>query len=111
MPSAPLRAATCTDLAELMRTTRNPWYTDSVANLTLAIDDDLLRRARIRALEEGTSVNALVRDYLATYVDTDSPQRAARRFLSIADEHAETGTAGTGRTWARDDVYAERFNG
>ena len=35
-----------------------------VANLTLAIDDDLLRRAREAALSENTIVNALVRDFL-----------------------------------------------
>ena len=54
---------------------RDPCYTDYVehglrfggirmANLTLAVDDQLLRQARLRALEQGTSVNALLRDYL-----------------------------------------------
>lgn len=111
MPSAPPMAVNELTRCEPMSSPRNPCYTDPVANLTLAIDDDLLRRARIRALEEGTSVNAVVRAYLAAYVDTDSPQRAARRFLSIAEAHPDTGTAGTGRTWARTDVYAERFHG
>ena len=32
-----------------------------MANLTLVIDEDVLRRARVRALQQGTSVNALVR--------------------------------------------------
>jgi len=40
-----------------------------VANLTLTIDEDLLRRARIRALEQGTSVNARVRKYLEQLYD------------------------------------------
>jgi predicted HicB family RNase H-like nuclease len=35
-----------------------------VANLTLTIDDEVLKKARIHALERGTSVNALVREYL-----------------------------------------------
>ena len=34
-----------------------------MTNLTLAIDEQVLRRARIRALQRGTTVNALVRDY------------------------------------------------
>ncbi len=46
-----------------------------MANLTLAVDDQLLRRARLRALEQGTSVNALLRDYLETFAGA----RAARR--------------------------------
>jgi plasmid stability protein len=35
-----------------------------MSNLTITIDEETLRRARIRALEQGTSVNALLRDYL-----------------------------------------------
>ncbi len=37
-------------------------------NLTLAIDDDLLIEARKMALEESTTVNRLVRDYLSDRV-------------------------------------------
>ena len=33
-------------------------------NLTIVIDDEILKRARIRAIQENTSVNAVVRDYL-----------------------------------------------
>lgn len=38
-----------------------------MASLTIVIESDTLKRARMRALEEGTSVNAVVRDYLADY--------------------------------------------
>lgn len=38
-----------------------------MTEVTLKIDDEVLKRARIRALERGTSVNAVVRDYLASY--------------------------------------------
>jgi len=43
-----------------------------MANLTLAIDDALLQRAREMALRENTSVNALVRDDLGRYVEAHS---------------------------------------
>ena len=39
--------------------------------LTIVVDDDILERARIRAIEENTSVNAVVRTYLATYAGVD----------------------------------------
>ena len=42
-----------------------------MANLTLAVDDDLLRRARVRAAKEDTSVNAVVRELLAAYSAAD----------------------------------------
>lgn len=33
-------------------------------NITLSVDDETWRQARIRAAEQGTTVSALVRDYL-----------------------------------------------
>ena len=77
-----------------------------MANLTLAIDDALLRRARIRALEQGTSVNAVVRALLAAYADD---RAVAGRHRVVALVHAAaSGAAGQGRAWTRDDVYADR---
>ena len=38
-----------------------------MANLTITVDEQVLKRARIRALEDDTSVNALLRDYLEVY--------------------------------------------
>ena len=35
-------------------------------NLTVVIDEDTLKRARIRAIQENTSVNAVVREFLAS---------------------------------------------
>jgi plasmid stability protein len=46
-----------------------------MANLTIAVDDDLLQKARIRAAELGTSVNAVLRDYLEEW----SGRNAARK--------------------------------
>ena len=42
-----------------------------MTNLTLAVDHDLLHRARVRAAEEGTSVNAVVRELLSAYSAAD----------------------------------------
>lgn len=79
-----------------------------MANLTLTIDDDLLRRARIRALEQNTSVNALVRDYLERYAERDRAQQAMEEIVAIARQsRASSGPAG--RTWTRDDAYEDRL--
>ena len=58
-----------------------------MANLTLAIDDDLLLQAREAALRENTSVNALVREFLGRYVDARS-----RRLEALADFEAIAAT-------------------
>ncbi len=38
-----------------------------MTNLTITVDEQTLKRARMRASEEGTSVNAVLRDYLESY--------------------------------------------
>lgn len=48
-----------------------------MTNLTLTVDETLLRKARILALERGTSVNALVRAFIENMVD-ESTRRAER---------------------------------
>lgn len=77
-----------------------------MANLTIAVDDDLLRRARARAAEQGTSVNAVLRDELSRYVDASAGDRAASAFLAVA--HVAAGSSGAGgRTWTRDELHAD----
>jgi plasmid stability protein len=75
-----------------------------MANLTLAIDDEVLKQARIRALERGTSVNALLREYLESFVGRDTAHRAMREVLELA-QGSRSGSDGHGRTWTRDDAH------
>lgn len=82
-----------------------PWNeANKMANLTLSIDDDLLRKARIRALEEGTSVNAVVRDFLAKFADDERGQRGLQPFLDVARRSSASSGEG-GRQWTRDSLY------
>jgi hypothetical protein len=72
-------------------------------NLTITIDDDVLKRARMRALEEDTSVNAVVRSFLEAYAG-----RAERRQAAIEDLIAlsrEAQSARGGASWTRDDLH------
>jgi hypothetical protein len=75
-----------------------------MANLTVTVNDHVLRRARVRAIESGTSVNALVSEYLERYAGMGATAQALAEFLDIAERsHASSGPAG--RTWTRDDLY------
>lgn len=74
-----------------------------MANLTLTIDDDLLRQARIRALRQGTSVNALVRTYLESLAAPAGADPMSE-FLRLAAT-SEAASGPEGRTWRRDDLY------
>ena len=55
-----------------------------MANLTLAIDEDLLRRARVRAAEQGTSVNAGVRQLIEGYSSSDRAENARKRLVALS---------------------------
>ena len=86
------------------RAPRNPCYTGiSMANLTITVDDRLLKLARLRALEQGTSVNALLREYLEAYAGAaDAQARALDHLLQLsATVTAHRGSA----TWTRADLH------
>jgi post-segregation antitoxin (ccd killing protein) len=76
-----------------------------VANLTITVDEDTLRRARIRAVERNESVNAYLAEALRQYAEAAVPESVVIADLArLADEHG-VGTAGQGRAWRRDDLH------
>ena len=75
-----------------------------MANLTITIDGDVLQRARVRALEQGTSVNALLRDYLNVFA-LENPQVAAIDAVLEIAATCSGGSGPNGRTWTRDELY------
>jgi hypothetical protein len=79
-----------------------------VANLTLTIDKDVLRRARVRAINEGTSVNAVVREHLERYAGESPAAAGLREFLEIAESRVGLVSEATGRSWKREDLYDRR---
>lgn len=75
-----------------------------MANLTVTVNDQVLRRARIRALEQGTSVNAVVSQYLERFAGMGATAEALSGFLELADR--STAASGPdGRTWRREELY------
>jgi len=75
-----------------------------MTNLTLSIDEELLKRARIRALEQDTSVNALVRDYLEALAGQAKPRDGIRAVLKLSED-SRSGSGPEGRTWTREGIY------
>lgn len=75
-----------------------------MANLTITIEARLLKQARMRALEDGTSVNALLRAYLERYAGAGDTMAALIGFEQLARRAAATSGPG-GRTWTRDELH------
>jgi hypothetical protein len=81
-----------------------------MSSLTLAIDDALLREARIKAVKEGTSVNEICRKAIEQYVgrESDAERRVARLRASFA--RALPRPAGSPPAWqGREALYEERM--
>jgi hypothetical protein len=81
-----------------------------MSNVTLAIDDALLKEARIKALKDGTSVNEICRRAILQYVgrDADVERRIARLRASFARSLPRP--ANSPPAWqGREALYEERM--
>lgn len=81
-----------------------------MSNLTIAIDDALLKEARIKALKEDTSVNEICRKAIEQFVgrETDAERKVARLRASFA--RASLRPPGSPPAWqGREALYEERM--
>ena len=78
-----------------------------MSNLTLAIDDELLRDARIKALQNGTSVNEICRRAIEQYVGRESEGERHAAALRATFAFAKPRPLGSGPLWEGRDVLYE----
>ena len=79
-----------------------------MTNLTITVDEGTLKRARMRALEEDTSVNAVLREYLEDYADRRQERREAGRRLLEAARKSRASSGGKGLP-EREELHEERL--
>ncbi|TVR52587.1 MAG: ribbon-helix-helix protein, CopG family [Puniceicoccaceae bacterium] len=74
-----------------------------VKNLTLRVDEAMLSEARQAAAKRGTSVNALIREYLGELARDQGRRRQARKeILELCGKSAaQVGE----RNWTRGELY------
>ena len=72
-------------------------------NITLSVDEKVLLSVRQYAAEQGSSVNALVREFLAgIYHRQDRASKARKRLQEMSRKSkARIGSA----TWSRDELH------
>ena len=75
-------------------------------NITLSVDEDVLRAVRLCATKRGSTVDAIVREILTELVNRedrgDRVREARRRIVELS----ERSTARIGsRTWTRDELH------
>lgn len=90
-----------------------------MTNLTITVDAETLKRARIRAIERGESVNQVLAQRLREYAaNTDANADATdpavlerqRKTLDALTKHAaELGLRSSGGPFRREEIYEERL--
>ncbi len=73
-----------------------------MTNLTIALDESIIRNARVRAIQEGTSLSAKVREFLSQYGQEMPTRAAGQGFLDIARQSRANSEAAS---WSREDAY------
>src|SRR6185369_6083282 len=74
-------------------------------NLTISADEEVVRRARDVARQQGTTLNAILRRYLQVLAGRGSESRAATELLELFRTHG--GHSG-GKPIRREDAYEGR---
>ena len=74
-----------------------------MGSLTISVDDQVLERARARALEQGTTVDAVLREYLTAFAGADDLQSKALADL-LQLSAAATSRRGAA-SWSRDELH------
>ena len=74
-----------------------------MASLTITVDEEILKRARIRAIERGDSINAFLADQLRRYSEDEGEirqQRAVARLIALSEtlSGSSKGPHGAGKT-------------
>ena len=80
-----------------------------MTNLTISLDEDIVREARVRAIREGTSVSAKIREFLAQYAGKNDTQRQAGEAIFAMARNSPLKNE-EGWKWSREDAndrYAE----
>lgn len=72
-------------------------------NVTLSIEEDDLKQARAKALQNGTSLNAVIRDFIKQYINRDTHYHQLTESLLKHTENVNE--LKDGRDWNRDDLY------
>jgi hypothetical protein len=74
-------------------------------NLTLAVDEATVEKAREVARQQGTSLNALIRDFIERLADESSGDQLLADFEAL---WAEPGKS-DGKKLDREELYTERL--
>jgi len=80
-----------------------PKAEDKMTNVTISIEDEDLKQARIVALQQGSSLNAAIREFVKSYIG--NTKRYQQVTDSILQKAERSKYSSEGHEWTREDLY------
>ena len=75
-----------------------------MSNITISLDNDILKKAKKIAIDKETSFNGLIREYIKKLIDQD--ERSRQLMIDELDSLFAKSSAVIGRkTWTRDELH------
>ena len=87
----------------MLQSSRVLWHTDLVRNVTIALDDETARWARVEAARQGTSLSRLVARLLREQMPRENSYELARQAY-LAEQPRDLSSE-SGAYPSRDDLY------
>lgn len=79
-------------------------------NITLAVDERTVERAREIARQQGTSLNALIREYIELLANQATGEELLEEFQKMwAEIDRSPGGSSSGYRFDREEIYEERL--
>lgn len=75
-----------------------------MSNLTITVDNATLKKARLRALTEGISVNEVLRKFLESYAGVSAEEAMALGDLIELSRRSKSRAVGI-RRWSREELH------
>ena len=74
-----------------------------MTNVTLSIDEEDLKQARVLALQQGSSLNAVICQFVKNYIgQTKRYRQVTDRIIQQAEDSQYSSE---GKIWTRDELY------
>ena len=73
-------------------------------NITLSIDEEIVKKVRRIAMDKDTTLTALVREYLTSVANSDAVDRK-EQVARLEESYKKLSRDMGPRTWTRDDLY------
>ncbi len=78
-------------------------------NITLSIDEQIVKKVRKIAIDRDTTLNAMVREYLTSVAESDLAVRKEQAAQLMSSTERLARDMGP-RSWTREDLHAERLS-